>query len=453
VQANTIGQLYDPLGLQNVAWQDNTSMTIHHTQSPCLTGGAVCASGASTGGLDDRFDLLLPTLNWNDGTGYELVPNSYISIGNDGLHLNKNISDTPTIPEGADYATALQLASDHLPQRLDISLPAISSVASSLDLGTAIGSASAGLAVSNLAVAPADGLTYTLGAPPGFSAPGGTLDVAPGATDTPTISTTPGGFGPRAGDLTLGSDDFDHPTRLVSLTANILDHAHASLDSMVEQTSGSIDFGTIPAAAFTPSTVAVHDFGYSVLQARLELTSGAITGGDGHFSIVGGFSPATIADVGARFDVAFDPTGATPDSQYTATLQFDGTDEPLPGAQPAASLTVSLRAQVSTGALAVPGGPATPTRTQLYTPFPNPLMSASSIRLDLSRRADLKLDVIDLAGRHVTTLERRAFEPGRYSFRWSGRDDGGTEVPAGIYFVRVSGAGMPAQAVRLAVVR
>src|SRR5262249_19907320 len=123
-QTNNIGQLYDPLGLQGTnPWQDNTSMQIAWTQSPCKTGDTGCASGASTGGLDDRFDLILPTKNWNDGQGYELVPGSYISVGNDGLHHNNSIQDPPTIPEGAAYATALHSVSDHLPVRVDIQVP------------------------------------------------------------------------------------------------------------------------------------------------------------------------------------------------------------------------------------------------------------------------------------------------------------------------------------------
>jgi len=58
-QANNIGQVYDPLGLQNQTWQDNTAMQPAWTQSPCKTGDTGCAPGAATGGLDDRFDLIL----------------------------------------------------------------------------------------------------------------------------------------------------------------------------------------------------------------------------------------------------------------------------------------------------------------------------------------------------------------------------------------------------------
>jgi hypothetical protein len=355
------------------------------------------------------------------------------------------------IPEGAAYAQALQLASDHLPVRVDLSLPAISSVASALDLGTAIGSASGSLSVSNVATPPADGLTYTLSAPAGFSAPVGTLELTAGSSAMHTISTTPGGFGPRTGILTLASDDVDHPARTVALAADILDHAHASFDSTVEQTAITIDFGHQPGDVITQQTFAIHNLGYSPSQAKLLVNSITFNGGDGHFSIVEPDTD-TIEGVGLRYGVVFDPTGTTPDSQYTATWTFGTQDENLPGAEAAATLSVSLAASAG-GPLAAPTGPTSPARTQLYTPFPNPVSFASRVHFDLARRASLRFDIIDLAGRHVATLAHRAFEAGRYSLPWSGRDDAGASVPAGVYFLRMSGAEVASQSVRFAVVR
>ena len=453
VQADDDGRLYDPLGLQGVPWQDNASIALRHTQSPCLTqGDPNCGSGAASGGLDDRFDLILPTLNWNDGQGYELILSTYISVGNDGLHLNHQLIDPPTIPEGATYAAALQKVSDHLPLRVDIQVPAISSVASSLDLGTVIVGGGADLAVANTATPPADGLTYTLAAPSGFTAPGGGFDVAPGGSATHAIGTALGPpFGSRSGDLALSSDDVDQPTRSVALTANVLDHAHASLDSTSDQTAGTIDWGTLPAEQFTPITLSAFNNGYSAQQARLSLTGAVIAGGSGHFSIAG-FGPALIAGTPGRYDVAFDTTGTTRDSTYTATLTLSSEDESLPGAQPQPDLVVTLSARVGGAPTAAPAL-ATPGRTRLYTPFPNPISGTSRVGLDLASRADVQLEIVDLAGRRVTTLAHRSLEPGRYSFQWSGRDDGNAPVQAGVYFVRLTGTGVVGQAKRFAVVR
>jgi hypothetical protein len=450
-QADNDGRLYDPLGLQNLtSWQNNASIAIYHTQSPCLSG---CLNGGSTGGLDDRFDLILPTFNWNDGQGYELIPGSYISVGNDGQHLNLNITDAPTLPEGAPYADALWSVSDHLPVRVDIQLPAKSAVPAALALGTVIVGGGADLSVSNPAAAPADALTYSFAAPSGFVAPAGTFNLAPGApAATHTITTDSGPLGPRAGTLTLSSDDFDQPTRSVSLTANVLGHAAASVDSASLQVATDFDFGARPAGAFTTESVRVHNYGYTAQQARLSLTGAAVTGGDGRFAIVGGFSPALLADVGRTLELGFDDAGATQDSTYTATLRVTSADEALPGAQPQPDLVVTLSARVTSGSVAV-GTTTGPTTTQLYTPFPNPLRNGSTVRFDLAAGDDVRLAIFDLSGRLVTTLAQQSLPPGRYAYRWDGRDGSGQTAGPGLYFVRLSGAHISSGTARIAVLK
>src|SRR5439155_883091 len=80
------------------------------------------------------------------------------------LHYNLNITDPPTIPEGTTYANALWNASDQLPVRVDIRLPArIALAPAALDFGTVIVGAavSKSLAVSNPALAPAEVLSYS----------------------------------------------------------------------------------------------------------------------------------------------------------------------------------------------------------------------------------------------------------------------------------------------------
>ena len=455
IQANNVGRLYDPLGFESLSrWQDNATVVPYHTQSPCLTL-ALCASGASTGGLDDRFDLWLPTLNWNDGQGYELLPGGYVSVGNDAQHLNKNITDAPTIPEGSTYANALIKASDHLPVRLEIQLPALAIVASSLDLGTVIAGGSVNLSIGNGGVVPADGLTYSLSAPPGFAAPAGTFEVMAGApaAQQPITAVEGAPFGARAGTLTLTSDDIDQPSRGISLTANVLDHALASLDSEQVQVAGTIDFGTHAAGGFAAMDAAVHNLGFDPAQARLSVSSGVIAGGDGRFSIVGGFSPSLLSDVGQRYSIAFDDAGATQDSTYEARLTFQSADEPLPGAQPQPDLVVTLSARVTAGAADAGPGPAVPGATLLHAPYPNPVAHGTTLRFDLARPGRANLEVLDLAGRHVATVSAGDLPAGRYAYRWNGHADAGGSVQPGLYFVRLSARGQVTQTARLVVVR
>jgi hypothetical protein len=444
-QVNNIGQLYDPLGLQNVTWQDNTSMQLAWTQSPCKTGDTGCASGASTGGMDDRFDLILPSNPFRDGAGLELVPGSYISVGNDGLHHNNSIQDPPTIPEGAAYATALHSVSDHLPVRVDLRLPALVSVSGSpIAFGSVIVGATAGtlVDVSNAATVPGEPLNYFYNAPAGFTTPGGTHTAAPGVTNHDAVGLDTSAPGAAAGSLLLSSNSADNPSVNIALSGTVLRHADASLDSLADLAAGTLDFGTHVAGEFTSLAVRVHNRGYDALQARLNLTSASISGGAGRFSVTGA-TPQLLAGTGATFDVAFDDAGATSDSTYTATLTFVSGDEALPGATAATTLSMDLSAQLTGGGTTGVGDHA-PTVTLLRAPVPNPLAGSSLLNFELAQGGDT---------RRVASLLHTGLEPGRYSVRWNGRTDDGSALGAGLYFARLSAAGAKPHAVRLAIVR
>ena len=453
-QANNIGQVYDPLGLQNQTWQDNTSMQPAWTQSPCKTGDTGCAPGAATGGLDDRFDLILPTNPWNSGVGLALVPGTYISVGNDGAHHNNSIQDPPTIPEGAAYATALHSVSDHLPVRVDLRMPALISVSSApIAFGTAIVGATVGttLSVTNSAPSPGEVLSYAYAPPAGVIAPGGTLTAAAGATNLDAISLDTSAPTAVSGGLQLASNSVDGPNVNITVTGTVLRHAVASLDSGSVQTAGSIEFGTHDAGQFTAQDVRVHNRGYDASQARLNLTGASITGGDGHFGVTGA-TPQLLAGTGASFSVSFDGVGATADSTYTATLTFTSSDEALPGATAAPALSVALSAHLGGGTTGVEGQQR-PKATVLLAPSPNPLSSSSLLRFALATGGDTRLDIYDAAGRRVATLVHAALEPGNYSITWDGRTDGGDPLGAGLYFARLIAPGVHPHAARLAIVR
>jgi len=453
-QVNNIGQVYDPLGYQNIQWQDNVTLISAWTQSPCKTGDTGCAPGAATGGLDDRFDLILPTNPWQDGAGLELIPGTYISVGNDGQHHNNSIQDPPTIPEGAAYASALHAASDHLPVRVDIRLPALITVSSSpIDFGTVIVGATASslLSVSNPAPVPGEALSYSYTSPAGFTAPVGTQSAAAGTTNQDAIALDTGAAGVKSGSLALASNAVDSPNASIPLSGTVLRHAVASLDSGSVVATGTLDFGTHAAGGFTPQDVRVHNQGYDASQARLNLTGAAITGGAGHFQVAG-TTPQLLSGTGASFSVTFDETDATADSTYTATLTFTSGDEALPGAAAATPLSVDLSAQRSGGS-STGVGDQRPTSTRLFAPSPNPLARSSFLRFDLATAGETQLDVFDAAGRRVASLIDRALEPGHYSLTWDGRNQGGEPLGAGLYFARLIAPGVKPHAVRLAIVR
>ncbi|MCS7053760.1 MAG: endonuclease/exonuclease/phosphatase family protein [Ignavibacterium sp.] len=103
------GYFTDVINITGV-W-NNPAYAIHHTQSPRVRA----FGGGSTGGLDDRFDLILfsPAIIQQGGITY--VNNSYTVYGNDGLHYNDSINRMPNYAVPQSVADALHYASDHLP--------------------------------------------------------------------------------------------------------------------------------------------------------------------------------------------------------------------------------------------------------------------------------------------------------------------------------------------------
>lgn len=453
VQAQGNGRLYDPLDLAAITW-NTASLAAIHTQSPCNT----CPGGWATGGLDDRFDMFLPTYNWNDGTGFELLTSTYKSVGNDGLHYNLNLTDAPTIPEGAAYASALLNTSDHLPIRVDLMLPARGSATPALAFGSVIVGASP--PSMNLTIANADApldvlddLDYTLVAPVGFTLAGGPFSAAEGASDLHAVTLLTASPGARAGDVVASTDDPDHPTLVTAVSGTVLRHAEMSLDSLLAEVSGVLDFGTELAGSHPTLEFRVHDRGFDALQARLQLTAAAITGGAGRFALGAAFTPETIGAIGRSYEVTFDAAGATEDSLYEASLLLSGEDEALPGAAAVADVSLLLRATVQSGGTVGADGQAPPTATLLFAPAPNPLRDASTIRFDVARDEHVSLDVYDLTGRRVARLMDSRLTPGRYSVRWTGRDRSGRAAEPGLYFVRMTTASGDRMTARIAVVR
>jgi len=81
---------------------------------------------------------------------------------------------------------------------------------------------------------------------------------------------------------------------------------------------------------------------------------------------------------------------------------------------------------------------------------PNPALAHARVRFDAGVEADTRwIEVLDLTGRRITTLE---LAPGAGAAEWSGRDGDGRSAPAGIYFARLAG-GRPVAATRFVLAR
>lgn len=104
------GYVLDPLQDSLTTTWNNSDNTRFHTQSTRTTS----FGGGSTGGLDDRFDMILYDQTIADPGGLDYVEGSTFPYGNDGNHYNEAINSLPNTAVSEEIANALHQASDHL---------------------------------------------------------------------------------------------------------------------------------------------------------------------------------------------------------------------------------------------------------------------------------------------------------------------------------------------------
>ncbi|MGH7723814.1 MAG: choice-of-anchor D domain-containing protein [Candidatus Eiseniibacteriota bacterium] len=434
-----IGRMKDPIN-QIGNWHDNPIYASVHTQSP----RTLSFGGGATGGMDDRFDFILTSYNWDDDLGMELLENTYRAYGQDGLHLNVAISAPPAnAAVGQAMADSLMQASDHIPVMADIRVPARMDVPlTPIAFGTVIvgATAEATLTLSNPASLPGETLSGSFDPPVGFSAPGGGFVVPAGTTSGPqTIAMDTATPGNKAGDLGIFSNAPDNGGFAeIALSGTVLAHAAASSESLVVTVLDTLDFGEQLAGGFNDQTGRLYNPGSGPLQARLQVAGATLTGGAGRFTLVEPFVAALVELDPAAYDVHFDDAGATADSTYEATLVFDTADEPgIPGATPLADVTFVLRARVSGGVVSVDPGPdadGVPAAIAFLPPSPNPSAGAVRFRFDLPKAGHVELAIYDVTGRRVAMLGQGGWPAGAHSLTWDGRDSQGMRVANGVYF-------------------
>ncbi len=429
--ADNDGRCFDPIN-QPGSWHDSYTFRHIHTQSP----REVSVSSYTGGGMDDRFDQMLISASLQDGSGLDYVTGSHTAYGNDGYRLNGDINDPTNQIVSATIADALFYASDHIPVYMELQVPAILEVASTLDFGRAIVASAANeyLTVENAAFDPAEQLAYSFTAPAGFDRPGGTFYLDGEQTADHVISMVTATVGVKSGDLTVSSNAPENATQYVALTGTVVDHAVPSLDGGAAVLLDTLDFGVHEVGGFVDMGVLVHNLGYDSLQAMLEVYDAEIVGGDGRFAIAGGFNPAIIAGTEAQFDVHFDDSGSPAAMTYEADLTFSTRDESSihGGGGALADLVVHLAATVDdgnsvgdlVGTLALGRG------------APNPFTDMTTLHLSLPQSQQARVDIFDIAGRLVTGILNGPMDAGVHEIVWDGRDAHGRSVASGIYFCR-----------------
>jgi len=248
------GRFYDPISTPG-AWQNNQAFQFVHTQAP---GGT---DPQQTGGMDDRFDLILLSASLVNGQGFSYIGNpavpystttwndpnhSYRAWGNDGTSFNQILTTTGNTMVGAAIAQALRASTGpdasggHLPVYLDLRVPARVASVATIDFGSVVHStvAQMPLVVSNGGdvarwnAAGIASLSYSLSGSAGITVPAGSFVApagVPGNSHTIMISTA--SLGPVNGTVTITSSDPDQPQRVVQVTGEIIAGCYPNCDN------------------------------------------------------------------------------------------------------------------------------------------------------------------------------------------------------------------------------
>ena len=73
----------------------------------------------------------------------------------------------------------------------------------------------------------------------------------------------------------------------------------------------------------------------------------------------------------------------------------------------------------------------------VYQNYPNPFNPSTTIQYSIPATGDVTIDIYDVQGRAVRTLENAAQQAGDHSIVWDSRNNYGTRVSSGTYFCQI----------------
>ncbi len=85
--------------------------------------------------------------------------------------------------------------------------------------------------------------------------------------------------------------------------------------------------------------------------------------------------------------------------------------------------------------------------------WPNPFNPETTLRFHVDRDGELRLDIYDLKGRRLRRLREDFVKAGEVETIWDGRDDGGHDLPSGIYLARFALDDHPVAQVKLVLLK
>jgi ligand-binding sensor domain-containing protein len=141
--------------------------------------------------------------------------------------------------------------------------------------------------------------------------------------------------------------------------------------------------------------------------------------------------PIVIAIFSVNPSSTVDSTTITFGDQPVAREVVDANANSVPAAWIDAKITIGMITSVNQSSDEVP------TSFELEANYPNPFNPATTITYALPRQVEVKLEIVDLLGRHVRTLVNQTQPAGRYSIAWDGRNEQDQVVASGVYIYRL----------------
>ena len=81
-----------------------------------------------------------------------------------------------------------------------------------------------------------------------------------------------------------------------------------------------------------------------------------------------------------------------------------------------------------------------PQHFSLRQNYPNPFNPSTNIEFTLTQPGFVSLEIYDILGQQIKRLVGDNMDAGRYSIKWDGKNELGSEVPSGAYFYKLTAA-------------
>ena len=348
------GQGVDPYGNGN--WT-GASNSWKQTQAPMIVG----YNGMVGGGLNDRFDFIVPSLGAADGKGISAMTSTMRVPGNDGNHYNIDINAGnntyyPTeIARSNLLADNLGMASDHITQLMEFQVPAKMSASLVGAPTRVIKSALASIEVKVQNVAPyfistgVDPLVFAVACTGSVSGTAsGTGPLSPSLISKfVTLNTSVVGTATGSVNVTSSNEGVETPSIALPVSAQVVRSSNPTLDSVADVDSVTLLMDTQPNLGSVTVDAGVRNYLYDSSQAKLDIDSVSFTGtAASRLSLASGLGVGlTTGTRTLRF--AFDTTGVTFGS-YSAIATVRTSDEDILGAA-SRNITVNFDIVVGSG--------------------------------------------------------------------------------------------------------